>query len=545
MSMRGRMTTVATHAFFLWSFLFLVLSPSWGQDDPGVAVLSTRCVGCHTLNAGKLDVVVSQRKTPEGWEMTLMRMVRTYGVQAQPEELRTLLKHLSDHYGLAPAEVEPFRYILEKRNNKVVSHDIPKFVTASCVQCHSYERTALQRRSPEMWGRMPDMKLALFTNTENVTASSGLLKDYWFDDAKKVVVPYLAKQFPLTTPEWTKWQAAPKKNFAGTWKVVGHDPGKGGDYTGQVTLQALGGDKYEGDYTVESSDGSKASGKTTGVIYTGFQWRGVMQIAGGQPQKEILFANEAGTVITGRRLLTPVGDLGMDETWYRDDGKAQVLSIVPATIQAGTTQKVKIFGLHLPQNLAAAAITLGAGVAVRSLTQTGDDTIVAEVVAEDGAKVGERQGKVEGADGTLPFYVYNNIDYIRLFPEQGFARPGGERIPKAFQQFEAFAYLTGNDRVKGTADDIKLHRVNPGKWNLEEYIKRLNDDDMHFVGTVDEHGLFTPGKDGPNAQRHMIDHNVGDVWVEAWYTPPGAKRPMGARAYLLVMPEKFNFQPID
>jgi hypothetical protein len=68
---------------------------------------------------------------------------------------------------------------------------------------------------------------------------------------------------------------------------------------------------------------------------------------------------------------------------------------------------------------------------------------------------------------------------------------------------------------------------------------------MHFVGAVDEQGLFTPAKDGPNPQRHMMDHNVGDVWVEGWYTADGARHPMGARAYLLVMPEKFSFQPIE
>ena len=44
--------------------------------------------------------------------------------------------------------------------------------------------------------------------------------------------------------------------------------------------------------------------------------------------------------------------------------------------------------------------------------------------------------------------------------------------PKVFQQFEAFAYLKGADGVKGTKDDVKLHRVSPVKWNLEEYIKR-------------------------------------------------------------------------
>jgi len=30
-------------------------------------------------------------------------------------------------------------------------------------------------------------------------------------------------------------------------------------------------------------------------------------------------------------------------------------------------------------------------------------------------------------------------------------------------------------------------------------------------------------------KRERMEHNVGDVWVERWYTPDGAKRPMGAR----------------
>ena len=182
---------------------------------------------------------------------------------------------------------------------------------------------------------------------------------------------------------------------------------------------------------------------------------------------------------------------------------------------------------------------------ITSLNQTGDDTIVAEVVAAEDAAVGPRQIHLQGATGTLPFYIYRTIDYIRLSPETAFARPGGDHIPKYMQQFEAFAYLKGPDGVKGTKDDIKLHRVRPEKWNLEEYIKRLNDDDMHFVGAIDDNGLFTPANAGPNPQRHMMDHNVGDVWVEGWYKANGTNHPMGARAYLLVMPEKFSFQPIE
>ena len=527
---------------FMASLLFVIRN---ADAQVTASDLFTKCVGCHAPKDGALDVVTEQRKTPEGWEMTLFRMVRTHGAQLQPDEVRTLVKYLSDRYGLAPAEVEPFRYMLEKRNTKVVQHDVPKFIQASCMQCHSYERTLLQRRTQESWTHVPDMKLALFTNAENVTASSGLLQDFWYDEVKKKVIPHLAKQLPFTTATWTQWQAKPKADYAGNWKIVGHDAGKGGDYTGQVTLKALGEDKYEGELTLEFSDGSKISGKTTGMMYTGFQWRGSVQLEGGKVQREIFFATEDGLTLRGRRVLTPVGDLGMDETWYRTGGTVQVLSVIPPTLQAGQKQTVKIFGTNFPPNLTTAALSLGDGVTVSSLNQTSDDTVVAEVVATKEASVGLRQVRLQGATESLPFYVYRNIDYIRLSPETAFARPGGDNVPKYMQQFEAFAYLNGADGEKGTKDDVKLHRVRPQKWNLEEYIKRLNDDDMHFVGAVDENGLFTPAKDGPNQQRHMMDHNVGDVWVEAWYQADGAKQPMGARAYLLVMPEKFSFQPIE
>ena len=112
-------------------------------------------------------------------------------------------------------------------------------------------------------------------------------------------------------------------------------------------------------------------------------------------------------------------------------------------------------------------------------------------------------------------------------------------------QFEVNGYTNGADGKKGTADDVKLGRVAPVSWKLEEYVKRINDDDIKFVGTLDQAGLFTPALDGPNPERDMLEGNVGDVWVEAWYQPPGAKRAMGARAHLLVMPPRFVFPPIE
>jgi quinohemoprotein amine dehydrogenase len=235
----------------------------------------------------------------------------------------------------------------------------------------------------------------------------------------------------------------------------------------------------------------------------------------------------------------------MDETLYRSGNKTKLLTVSPTALKAGETQKVKLFGVALPQNLTTEVVSLGEGVKVQSLSQNGDDTVIAEVVADKEAQVGPRQAKIQGVEGEFPLSVYRTVDYIRLSPEQAFARPGGVRTPKISQQFEVFAYLNGKDGVKGTKDDIKLGRIGPVKWELEEYVKRINDDDVRFVGAVDENGLFTPANDGPNPQRHMSEENVGDVWVEAWYKPEGAKRPMGARAHLLVMPPKFNFQPIE
>src|SRR5215510_4716640 len=120
--------------------------PIWGEEpSSGAALLASRCSMCHAAQkSGKLEPIESERKTPEGWEMTIDRMVRMQGVRLQSQEGYALVKYLSDRYGLAPAEVEPFRYALEKRNSTVVQPDLPKLVQGSCVQCHSYARIALQ-----------------------------------------------------------------------------------------------------------------------------------------------------------------------------------------------------------------------------------------------------------------------------------------------------------------------------------------------------------------------------------------------------------------
>jgi quinohemoprotein amine dehydrogenase len=69
---------------------------------------------------------------------------------------------------------------------------------------------------------------------------------------------------------------------------------------------------------------------------------------------------------------------------------------------------------------------------------------------------------------------------------------------------------------------------------MEEYTAPFGDDDTQFVGALDGNGLFTPSLDGPNPKRSGNRNNVGDVWVVAELTPPGASKPLRARAHLLV-----------
>ena len=65
-----------------------------------------------------------------------------------------------------------------------------------------------------------------------------------------------------------------------------------------------------------------------------------------------------------------------------------------------------------------------------------------------------------------------------------------------------------------------------------------DDDDVKFVGSVDDSGLFTPNVEGPNPARQKQSNNYptnnwGDIWVTASYQPPGGE-PLVARSYLVV-----------
>jgi quinohemoprotein amine dehydrogenase len=216
------------------------------------------------------------------------------------------------------------------------------------------------------------------------------------------------------------------------------------------------------------------------------------------------------------------------------------LTTIPKAIQAGRTIKVRLFGTNLPSGLGADAISVGSGLKVRSVNQSGDNTVIAEIAADPHAQVGSRMIRINGVNGQMPLYLYRTVDYISITPERGYGRPGGTRGPKVHQQFEAFAFTRGPD-----GKPVNIGRVGPLSWDVAERVSRISDDDVLYVGKVNQYGTFVPNTDGPNPEREHSESNVGDVWVEAWYRPDPVKPPMGARAFMLLMPPKFVFYPIN
>ena len=164
------------------------------------------------------------------------------------------------------------------------------------------------------------------------------------------------------------------------------------------------------------------------------------------------------------------------------------------------------------------------------------EEITVDVDVAAAAPIGVRDLSVAGAVKPEALVVYDKIDGIRVQPLAGMARVGGAVFPKQLQQFEAVGIHNGPDGKPDTADDLILGLVDV-KWSIEEYTATFADDDVQFVGKIDESGLFTPAVDGPNPKRTGNRNNVGDVWVVAELTSSGARdttRPLRARAHLLV-----------
>jgi quinohemoprotein amine dehydrogenase len=518
--------------------LACILAVAWAGSAlgaPGIPVTSdqvlTKCTDCHKNNGGLVSRISFLRQVPEAWEETLWRHKRTHGLSITKEEKEALLHYFSEKQGLAPAEVAPFAYTLEKRDTKEKVDS--QAIVDICVRCHSFAKSALQRRTPEEWTKLAHMH-------------SGVLPMWLYqlqdvadwDETLAAALKELAKRFPLETPEWKQWSASRPKAGEGKWVVAGYQAGKGA-YGGEITLTKTGEAFYSYAGTVEFENGEKQpiAGKAT--LYGGYAWRASGTLAG-VPIREVFHISMDGSTFTGVRFDDPHFELRGVETRAFAGSSPRILSVMPKALKAGTKgATVTVVGTGLSKE-----VNLGDGVTVKKVVSASPTKVVITVDVADKAAAGYRNASAGGAASAKLFAVYAAVDYIKVVPSPAMSRTGGLGFAvKQLVQFDAMACSKGADGAAGTGDDIEVGRV-PAAWKVVELASSNEDRDAEFVGTIDRNGLFTPGDEGPNPKRFMQENNLGDVWVTASFSAPGGGT-LSARGYLLATIPLYVQRPVQ
>ncbi len=520
-----------------------------------------KCSGCHHADAkGNLTRISWERTTPEGWEEAIKRMIRLNGLTLKPEEARAIVKSLSTTHGLAPDEARPVMYIPERRS---IDEKMPNdTVRQACASCHPLGRAESWHRSKDEWSLLVAMHRGYFTVAEQSFRGTGGAAGGGrggrgpaapsTEEARPAVdqaIEYLAKEYPLATPEWSAWRArmrAPK--LSGRWLISGYQVGRG-KIVGEMQVEPGASDD---EFTTNVKltylkDGSTVTRSGKSAVFTGYSWRGRTTSkassqpspsnAGGIPPelREVMWVSPDQSEMEGRWFWGAYDEFGYDVKLQRAGDGVTVLGVDRPMLKSGSTgQRVRILGDNFTK-IAASEIDFGNGVAIKRIVDQNPQQLTIEVDVDANAISGKRDVAVRRSVKPNAIAIYDRIDYIKVSPGTAIARLGGTTFPKGFQQFEAIAYNRGPDDKNNTADDIELGPVD-ANWSVEEFYDVYGDDDKSFVGSLSPTGFFTPAAEGPNPQRRFSRNNYGDVWVVASSKDAKDKdgKPLTAKSYLVV-----------
>lgn len=528
-----------------------------GQDktkeaEEGIPVTNQlvvdKCSACHKRDEkGRLTRISYERSTPEGWQQAIKRMVRLNGVSITPDEAKQIVKYLSNHHGLSPEEARPAFYEAERR---VIDEKIPdESLRSSCVICHSLGRVISQRRTREEWELLANMHVGLYP----IVAFQGIYRFPPPPGARPQPEPdtrhpidkaieYLAKTYPLTTPEWGAWHTnmrAPK--LQGRWMIDAYQLGRGRIFGEMVVEPAQLEDEFTTSITLKYiRDGTTVTRAGRGIVYTGYSWRGRSTAADGREPgevREVMFVARDWATMDGRWFWGGYDEFGIDVTLRRVGGEPLIAAVDKQALRSPSpSEQVTILGVNLPGDIRPDEVDFGPGVRIKRIIAARSDAVVVEVEVAEGAANGLRDISLRRHFATNAIAIFDKVDYVKVLPEAGMARVGGVKYPKQHQQFEALAYNRGPDGKPQTADDISLGIVEV-EWSIDEFPATFDDDDKDFVGELDKNGLFTPSIEGPNPKRKKGVNNYGDVWVVATLKPKETAQdaaPLKARAHLVV-----------
>jgi len=524
------------------------------KDRKGIPVteplVHQKCTACHKPQPdGRLSRISYMRKTPEGWELSLKRMIRLNKVEVTPEEARQIVRYLANDHGLARSEAERALYEVERRVHWS-EQDEEEELRATCGECHTLGRVYSERREAEEWKLLKATHLAFFPVVdfqafqgsrrsggggssfdwqsaseeeirERMESRSSSSSSRSADRADRVLSA-LAKELPLFTPEWDAWEVNRREvPIAGTWQVVGHEIGRG-DVRGTLEITRLEADTYETVWRLTYGDGAIVKRTGKGLLYAGYSWRGRSNTtAPKQPPmlREVFLLNDEWDTFKGRLFTGEYNELGMDVTLHRRTGRSRIFHVDGGALRTPSEgNRVDLIGDGFPEGLAAEDLHAGDGVTITGVQRVSEHLAQLVVDIAEGAEHGRRFLSMGADRGPAGILIHDGIDYIKVTPDEGLARVGGKMRPPMFERFEAVGMNRGEDGRRWTSDDVEV-RVVPATWSIEEFPIREDDDDAQYVGTIDaETGFFTPGPDGPNPERRWSANNIGDVYVVATCT---------------------------
>ena len=539
----------------------------------GIAVehplIRERCVACHAIDDdGKMSRISYMRKTPEGWEISLKRMIRLYSVALEPEEAKEVVRYLSDEHGLSRSEARVAMYESERRVHWS-EQDSDSDLRETCADCHTLGRVFSEWRDGQEWKYLKATHLALYplVGSQSFRGRSrgrggseggggfgggssfgggggGFSRDggggggepssstsdgegsprsqQRGEDRADRVLSALAKTQPLFTDEWRTWRLERREvPLDGEWLLKGHEIGRR-DIRGTLELTRVAENEYQSKWTWHRANGRTVVRSGTGIFYAGHSWRGrSSSTAPGEFEslREVLLLDESWIHMTGRLFTGEYNELGIDVELLRIGDSPGILGAFGGEIAVPSEgNEVEILGCGFKDGLDASDFHLGQGLTVTAARRHDDTRVTLTVNAAADAKLGTRAIDYGIHHGPRAITLYDTIDSIQIRPNPGLARNGGKMRDKQMERFEAVAMSRGPDGIPYNDDDVELMTV-PVSWHLEEFAIRPNDDDLQFVGSLDEQsGVFTPAIDGPNPERRWNANNIGDVYVVATCT---------------------------
>jgi quinohemoprotein amine dehydrogenase len=530
-----RQATAVVLVLAMWSTGALAGSDVGPALQP-IRILVRRCGSCHAkLPDGGYARLTTIRKTPEAWDMTIHRMTAIHDVEIPSNERAALVKYLADTQGLAPEEAAPYRYLPEKRPNYLEQFPNER-LGLMCGSCHTYARAGLQRRSEEEWLKLAHFHLGQFPSLEY---QSRLRSVEWWKIATLELPQDLAKRFPAESGAWKQWREHKAVDLSGEWRVVGREP-SAGDYRGTLTIAKSGDDRYSVRWALTASDGKTVSGDGDAIVYTGFEWRASATL-GGKDVRQVLAVSPDGDAMTGRWFYRDNDEHGGDLNAVRvKAGTSAILAVQPPVLRVGAKTQLTIVGFGLSGD-----VGLGDGIKVVETVSSAPNEMVVIAEPDGTAPGGTHDVAVGSATGKSLLTVYHKLDSVRIEPEYGIARVGGNGGPIAAvpAQFEAVGYLNGPDGKAGTADDVRIGVV-AAKWSVAPFDDAAAEkQDVKYAGQMDAaSGLFTPAGAGPNPQRRFGANNTGNLKVLAAVDEDGT--PLRANAQLIVTVQRWVDPPL-